>query len=223
MPGHAPGSPLRQAPNGYHRTRPMQEAANTIPLIRVAVRAAYPSVRAGLRAMLAAEPGFLLVDEGDDEADVTVADLDGATSPRNWPRGPAVLLADSPADFAATVPADGIPMAYILKEATGAELAAAVRAVAAGLVVFEPAIAALWQSPQAGDAAVPAGSPTLSPRELEVLRLVAAGQPNKSIALLLGISEHTVKFHVGTVLGKLNAASRAEAVALAVRAGLLPL
>ena len=59
--------------------------------------------------------------------------------------------------------------------------------------------------------------------ELDVLRLIAQGLPNKAIALQLGISEHTVKFHVGTVLGKLNAASRTEAVALAVRAGILPL
>lgn len=222
MAGRASAGSLRPVPNGYHRTRPMHDADRADPMIRVAVRAAYPSVRAGLRALLAAEPGFLLVDDGDDEADVTVADLEGAATPGDWPRGPAVLLADSPAAFAGAVAADGIPRAYILKESSGAELAAAVRAVGAGFVVFEPAVAALWQRPKPG-AATTSGAASLSQRELEVLRLVAAGQPNKSIALKLGISEHTVKFHVGTVLGKLNAASRAEAVALAVRSGLLPL
>ncbi len=201
----------------------MLETGTTGPLIRVAVRAPYPSVRAGLRAMLAAEPGFLLVDEADDEADVTIVDIEGAAGSGDWPRRPAVVLADSPAAFAAAVPAEGMPMAYILKEATSTELTAAVRAVAAGLIALEPAVATLWQRPSLTPAAPSSGSPSLTPRELEVLRLVAAGQPNKSIALQLGISEHTVKFHIGTVLGKLNAASRAEAVALAVRAGLLPL
>jgi DNA-binding NarL/FixJ family response regulator len=173
--------------------------------------------------MLVAEPGFLLVEEGDDEADVTVVDIEGGAGSGDWPRRPAVVLADSPSAFAATLPAGGMPMACILKEATSNELAAAVRAVAAGLIALEPAVAALWQRPSFTPAAGSSGSPALTPRELEVLRLVASGQPNKSIALQLGISEHTVKFHIGTVLGKLNAASRAEAVALAVRAGLLPL
>ena len=63
----------------------------------------------------------------------------------------------------------------------------------------------------------------LSDREIEVLRHVAAGLPNKGIARELSISEHTVKFHVGTILGKLGAASRTEAVTLAVRGGILPL
>lgn len=63
----------------------------------------------------------------------------------------------------------------------------------------------------------------LTPREREVLALMAAGLPNKTIALRLGISEHTAKFHVGTVLAKLGAASRTEAVMTAARRGLLPL
>lgn len=62
---------------------------------------------------------------------------------------------------------------------------------------------------------------TLSPREAEVLRQVAAGQTNKSIALKLGISEHTVKFHLGSAMTKLGASSRAEAVATAIRRGLI--
>ncbi|MCC6386326.1 MAG: response regulator transcription factor [Dehalococcoidia bacterium] len=63
----------------------------------------------------------------------------------------------------------------------------------------------------------------LTAREREVLTLMAAGLPNKTIALRLGISEHTAKFHVGTVLAKLGAASRTEAVMTAARRGLLPL
>jgi two-component system nitrate/nitrite response regulator NarL len=61
----------------------------------------------------------------------------------------------------------------------------------------------------------------LTPRELEVLRLVAEGLPNKTIAARLDISEHTVKFHVNTILGKLGVASRTEAVVRATRLGLI--
>jgi DNA-binding NarL/FixJ family response regulator len=62
---------------------------------------------------------------------------------------------------------------------------------------------------------------TLTPRELEVVELLASGLSNKEIAERLGVSFHTVKFHVNAILGKLGAASRAEAVALAAKAGLL--
>jgi two-component system, NarL family, nitrate/nitrite response regulator NarL len=63
----------------------------------------------------------------------------------------------------------------------------------------------------------------LTPREIEVLQLVAEGFPNKQIALQLGISEHTVKFHIDAILGKLGAHSRTEAVTRAARLGLLVL
>ncbi len=63
----------------------------------------------------------------------------------------------------------------------------------------------------------------LTPREVEVLRLLAQGLPSKAIASQLRISEHTVKFHVGSIMGKLGAASRTEAVTLAIRRGLIAL
>jgi DNA-binding NarL/FixJ family response regulator len=63
----------------------------------------------------------------------------------------------------------------------------------------------------------------LTPRELEVIRLMAHGLGNKSIARELGISTHTAKFHVASVLGKLGARSRTEAVSLGIRLGLVPL
>lgn len=62
---------------------------------------------------------------------------------------------------------------------------------------------------------------TLTPREIEVLVMLAEGTGNKVIARHLGISEHTVKFHVGSILAKLNASSRTEAVTLGVRQGLI--
>ena len=63
----------------------------------------------------------------------------------------------------------------------------------------------------------------LTPRELEVLHLLAEGLPNKTIARRLAISDHTVKFHVNALLGKLQAQSRTEAVVRASRAGLVVL
>lgn len=190
-----------------------------VAILRVAVQAAYPSVRAGLRAMLAATPTFELTD---DHPDVTVADLEEGSTVEDWPAGPAVLLANSPGEFASALISGDVPRGYLLKEATANEISAAVSAVAQGLVVFDPAIASLvsnrpHEQPLSLEGAV------LSDREIEVLHHVAAGLPNKGIARELGISEHTVKFHVGTILGKLGAASRTEAVTLAVRSGILPL
>ncbi len=63
----------------------------------------------------------------------------------------------------------------------------------------------------------------LTPRELEVLEALAEGMPNRAIALRLGISEHTVKFHVSSIFGKLGAGNRTEAVRCGVRRGLITL
>ena len=116
--------------------------------------------------------------------------------------------------------------ALLLKDAGPAELGAAIQAARQGLVVLDPAIAREF-------AAVPPAAPSrsevdepvepLTARELQVLELLAHGLPNKTIAMELGISEHTAKFHVGAIMSKLGAASRTEAVALAARRGLLVL
>ena len=100
-------------------------------------------------------------------------------------------------------------------------MSTAVQAMAAGLVVMDPELNASAQ--MRGAPNVPPDQPDiLTPRERQVLELVARGYPNKSIAYELGISEHTAKFHVGSLLGKLGAASRTEAVTLATRRGILP-
>ncbi len=192
------------------------------PFLKVAVQAAYPSVRAGLRAMLAAAPGLELTFGLEEQADVTVADLEEGATEEEWPSGPSVLLVASAVEFAQMRITGDTPRAYLLKEATADELAAAVTAVARGLVVFDPALATLMANRPHEQPLLLEGT-KLSDREVEVLGLVASGLPNKGIARELGISEHTVKFHVGTILGKLGAASRTEAVTLAVRGGVLPL
>ncbi len=137
---------------------------------------------------------------------------------------PLVLLAADPGAFRELLAEEPRPRAYLLKGATADEMSAAIAAVAQGLVVVDPAVAAIAASSTLGrGATVPAGPSPLTAREQSVLELVANGLPNKTIAMQLGISEHTVKFHVGAILGKLGAASRTEAVTLAVRQGLLPL
>jgi DNA-binding NarL/FixJ family response regulator len=106
---------------------------------------------------------------------------------------------------------------YLLKGASLEEIARAIRAVHAGGSYLDPRIAAKVVgalNPHARAAA-------LSDREREVLRLVAGGQANKQIARTLGITERTVKFHVTSILTKLGAENRAQAVALATQRGLL--
>lgn len=108
----------------------------------------------------------------------------------------------------------------LLRSADGATLAAAVRSLALGLSV---AGESLWPDPQAAlyQPGTERELEELTPRELDVLQLLAEGLSNRGIAHRLGVSEHTVKFHVNSILGKLNAQSRTEAAVLAARAGLL--
>ena len=98
-------------------------------------------------------------------------------------------------------------------DASYEQIGIALRAAAAGLGVFSPEY--LVRSPVITDA------PVLTAREIDVLRMISEGLANKEIAYRLGISDHTVKFHVSALLGKLGAASRAEAVSAGVRKGLI--
>ena len=109
----------------------------------------------------------------------------------------------------------------LFREVDGATLAAAIAAVAQGMVVLAPGLAT---AALAGTSRPPSsGGVGVTPRELEVLQLLAEGLPNKAIADRMAISEHTVKFHINALMGKLGAQSRTEAVVLATRAGLLRL
>lgn len=204
-------------------------------MLRVLVVSPYPTVRAGLRALLGSDP------------EIEVAwEAQGPAGIGPWPFQPDVALVDETsgtnavAELEARAPELGIvllvgdqrppvdpsgsaPRGYLMHDATGDELIAAVRAVAQGLSVFDPALLPNTRRNQHADQAEPAqlAADLLTPRELEVLHLLAAGLPNKIIALRLGVSEHTAKFHVSSVLSKLGAASRTEAVTTAARRGML--
>jgi len=108
--------------------------------------------------------------------------------------------------------------AYCLKSADPELLLAAIRAAAVGSAYLDPQIAhhvlGAIRTPEAS-------SPSLTPRELDVLRLIADGQGNKEIARTLAISVSTVKFHVQDVLEKLSASDRTQAAVKALRQGLL--
>jgi DNA-binding NarL/FixJ family response regulator len=137
---------------------------------------------------------------------------------RAWPRSPAIVaLSDDPARFWTSASrALGLRAALPLS-ATAEELAGAVLAVHAGLLVIHPE--ALAPARTDGAAAI-AGAP-LTAREREIVELMADGANNRIIASRLAISRHTVKFHVASILAKLGARSRTEAVALALRRGVL--
>lgn len=121
----------------------------------------------------------------------------------------------------------GLAFGALRRDATPEEIAAALTAVAGGLITFDRHLATLLLQPS------PVMTPTperftvpdepLTARELEVLQLLAQGLPNKIIASRLHITEHTAKFHVSSILMKLGAASRTEAVTTAARRGLLML
>ncbi|UCC65455.1 MAG: response regulator transcription factor [Anaerolineae bacterium] len=109
----------------------------------------------------------------------------------------------------------------LLRDTDPDSLATALQAVTQGLVVLDPSLSAALLS--VSDR-MPGGLfEELTARELEVLQLLAEGLPNKAIAQQLSISEHTVKFHVNAILGKLSAQSRTEAVVRATRLGLIVL
>jgi DNA-binding NarL/FixJ family response regulator len=138
---------------------------------------------------------------------------------------PVILLVDNPGRRISEALPAGV-RAVLPRNITSTEIAAAIEAVAAGLYVFHPAdidsIPTLRppQSetvPELGESLVE----HLTPREIEVLQLLSAGLGNKEIAARLNISEHTAKFHVASIMGKLGAATRTEAVTLGIRHGLV--
>lgn len=139
-----------------------------------------------------------------------------------------VILLGEPASGSAVWAAlDAGVRAVLPNDLSPDQLAAALRAVASGLLVLDPA-QALAPVNTHGFPPSPARSPgledlaeALTPRESEVLQMLGSGLGNKEIAAKLAISEHTVKFHVASILGKLGAATRTEAVSLGIRRGLI--
>lgn len=210
--------------------------------LRLFVIADDPLVRAGLAAVLAEQPGCMVI--GQAESGVETAVLLGSYRPDiiiwdvGWTTEPDLAwLADRPAEMppllALLAEDDSVPELWaagvrglLWRETGGEPLAAACFALNQGMAVLDPAMIEhllpdpdLFHSPPIEDRLTEA----LTPREHEVLQLLAEGLTNKAIAHQLAISEHTVKFHVTAIMSKLNAQSRTEAVVRATRLGLFTL
>jgi two-component system nitrate/nitrite response regulator NarL len=200
------------------------------PALRILVVGDDALARVGLRAVAEAAGLAVAADrspedvdpDGGDAADAAVFDLgEGALHLDRLrviaERRPtlAVLWREDQARDALAAGAQGV----LLRDRLDDRLGSAVRAVADGLLVADEALAEAVLRPPAP--AAPDLVEPLTARELEVLQLVAEGLTNRRIGARLGISEHTAKFHVNAILGKLGARSRGEAVAQAARLGLL--
>jgi DNA-binding NarL/FixJ family response regulator len=192
---------------------------------RIVIAAASPTVRAGLGALLSGNPAFTVLESAARpetlaelaetvEADVVLLALEpGETLPLPLALPPdavgrapvVVLLGDDPGEGWSARALRAGARGVLPRTATGEQIEAGGLAPRPALVAAAPPIQAL------------------TPREVEVLGMLAEGSGNKVIAARLGISEHTVKTHVGSIFGKLGVSSRAEAVASAARLGLLML
>jgi len=202
-------------------------------MLRVVVAGGDPLARAGLLAMLdsvstlqvvgdfavddylrsrirVAAPDAIVVDGGASAEDVAALARELEV--------PAVMLLTDVRDAAALQRA-GV-RGLLMRTAAAAQIESALHAVAEGLTVFDEMIArtAAPNSREEIELEEP-----LTHRELEVLQLLAGGLTNKEIAQRLGISDHTVKFHVNAILGKLGAETRTEAVVHAARLGIVVL
>ncbi len=217
----------------------------TGPATRCLIADDQAMVREGFAAVLAAQPGLLVVGQAADGAqavhqarqlrpdvvlmDVRMPVMDGLQATRqilSTPPGPRVLMLttfdlDDYVYAALRAGASG----FLLKDATAAELVHAVRVVAAGDALLAPSvtrrlIADFARQPRL-DAPFPQALGALTQRETEVLGLIARGLSNTDISETLFIAEQTTKTHVGRILAKLGLRDRAQAVVLAYETGLV--
>ncbi len=180
-------------------------------MIRVCIETASTVTRAGFETVLQGSEDIELV-ESLEHADVVLRE----DLPREFegPGGlPAVVLSDGP--LTSRQFRWGVH-AILPRDAAVEQIVAALHAASAGLIAI-PLEAGAVMIPVAAESAVE----NLTPREMETLEMLAEGLSNKQIAARLHISEHTAKFHVNSILGKLGAGTRTEAVMRGLRSGLL--
>jgi DNA-binding NarL/FixJ family response regulator len=210
--------------------------------IRIIIADDHPIVRDGLAAVLGTQPDFEVVAQAADgvEAlelvkslrpdllllDLEMPRLDGVgLLARLAAEGipiPAIVFTVFDSDERIVAALEAGAQGYLLKGAPREEIFSAVRIVSDGGSLLQPVVASRLLHHISRRAAAPALD-SLTPRELEVLEAIAVGRTNKEIASELDITERTVKFHVSSILDKLDAGNRTEAVAIATRLGLLSL
>lgn len=208
-------------------------------MIRILVVDDHPIVRDGLVAVLATQADFEVVGEASDgrqalhqletlRPDVLLLDLEmpglDGVGVLHWLREqpwevPAIVFTAFDTDERIVEAVKAGARGYLLKGAPRAELFNAVRVVYAGGSLLQPVIASkLLQRIAHPEPSLPE---PLTEREQEVLELLALGKTNRDIADELVVTERTVKFHVSSILGKLGAANRTEAVVMAKERGLV--
>lgn len=191
-------------------------------MIRVLLNVASPALRAGLRALLSSDETIRVVNDlldEESEADVVIAPASQASFANNG-MDPAsstatLFLSDDPLNIRELTRSLRV-WGILPTEASAEELTAAVHALSQGLIVGTSTL--LFESESE-----PLSHGPLTDRESEVLGLLAKGLANKQIAVALGISEHTVKFHVSSIYAKLNVTNRTEAVREGLRGGWIAL
>ncbi|MFQ4141479.1 response regulator transcription factor [Chlorogloeopsis sp. ULAP02] len=215
-------------------------------MIRVLVVAASPLVRAGLSAMLVTDSKIMVVDSIADlnvltreieqlQPDVVLLDLSGYLQKWDWETlfpnqeetySCAWLLIADELDSLHLAEALRSGVRGILPQTSSeSEIIAAVESVNLGLVVLHPDVleSLLSLKDSIRDTSLSNSIQALTPREIEVLEMLASGLANKAIAKRLQISEHTVKFHISSIFHKLGVSTRTQAVSVGVRLGLIML
>lgn len=208
-----------------------------MPDIRVLVVDDHAVVREGLRTFLRLQKGIQVIGEAGDGAeavaearrlapdvvlmDLVMPKLDGVEAMRriraDRPQTRVIVLTSFDDDEKLMAAVHVGAAGYLLKTARPREVVRAIRAAHAGEAVIDPKAAGRLLDVLSRTE--PAAQP-LTPRELEVLAFLCRGLPNKRIALELGLSEKTVKAHVGHIFGKLGVTDRTQAALVAVREGL---
>jgi DNA-binding NarL/FixJ family response regulator len=212
--------------------------------IRVFLVDDHTVVRAGLAAYLATEPGITVIGEASDGAealsriavlanaeqlpDVVLMDmlmpkLDGIATTeqlkQRWPVVEVVAVTSFLEEEKIRAALEAGASGYLLKDADAPDVASAIRAAVAGEVHLDPAVA---KALAAALRAPRSGVDNLTPRERDVVILIAEGGTNRQIANRLGVTERTARTHVSNILGKLGLASRTQAAMWAVKHGLVP-
>jgi DNA-binding NarL/FixJ family response regulator len=211
--------------------------------IRILVADDHPVVREGLIAILSTQPDFEIVGEAETgleviaqtaklQPDLILLDLampvlDGVETLKQLrqsnPEARVIVFTAFDTDERILSAVQAGAQGYLLKGVPREELFKAVRVVHAGGSLLQPVVASKLMRQVSNRSQQSSEVEPLTPREMEVLQLLAQGLQNKEIAAELVISQRTVKFHVSSIMGKLGAGNRTEAVAIAAQQGLVEL